>query len=460
MGHLRLQKLKNTILEEPTSDDARELAADEEKNAEAYAELIQFLDDKSLSLVMREAADDVPKALKILRDYYAGRGKPRIVSLYIELTSLKMSSSESVTDYVIRAENTIPALRNAGEVLSENGEDILQYRDRRRPNVSRMQKFGSVCYAYRQDKRKLDSRSDKGIFVGYDKNSPAYMVYYPDSRKVKKHRLVRFMSKTIGEQQTQTDKMSDDDDDFGVQHREAKTRLNADMSPSEEQDVSPAEEQDEIPGETGQIKQESMRYPSRERRRPDYLKDYVCDVENDDQAWINIDYCYKMTPATLRHILTGCKTSLSQGRYTWRHNQVLRQLAITLEGRRTTNNALPPPMPRHSKTTPFVRAGQPPAKPSARVEATLLDTARDWRMQVDLEQRLIFPPEIITTNLRPDLVLWSTSQKLLFIVELTVPWEAAVGEAYERKRLKYSRHSSRSRTTRLACPGAPGRGRV
>lgn len=25
-------------------------------------------------------------------------------------------------------------------------------------------------------------------------------------------------------------------------------------------------------------------------------------------------------PATLRHILTGCKTSLSHGRFTWRHN--------------------------------------------------------------------------------------------------------------------------------------------
>ena len=133
------------------------------------------------------------------------------------------------------------------------------------------------------------------------------------------------------------------------------------------------------------------------------------------------------TPATLRHILTGCKTSLSQGRYTWRQNQVLQQLAITLEGRRTTNNTLPPPMPRHTNTTSFVRAGQLPAKPSARMEATLLDTARDWRMQVDLDQRLTFPPEIITTNLRPDLVLWSTSQKSLFIVELTVPWEAAVG---------------------------------
>ncbi|KAJ8384364.1 hypothetical protein AAFF_G00206170 [Aldrovandia affinis] len=73
-------EIKNTILEEPTSDDAGELAADEEKNAEAYAELIQFLDDKSLSLVMREAADDGRKALKILRDYYAGRGKPVLLA--------------------------------------------------------------------------------------------------------------------------------------------------------------------------------------------------------------------------------------------------------------------------------------------------------------------------------------------------------------------------------------------
>ena len=95
-------------------------------------------------------------------------------------------------------------------------------------------------------------------------------------------------------------------------------------------------------------------------------------------------------------------------------------------------------MRRRSNTTPFVRAGQLPAKPPARVEATLLDLARDWRMQVDLDQKLIFPPEIITTSLRPDLVLWSTSQKAVFIVELTVPWEAAVGEAYERKRLKYA----------------------
>ncbi|KAE8288507.1 hypothetical protein D5F01_LYC12379 [Larimichthys crocea] len=88
-------------------------------------------------------------------------------------------------------------------------------------------------------------------------------------------------------------------------------------------------------------------------------------------------------------------------------------------------------------TTAFVKAGQLPGRPSARVETTLLDTARDWKMKVDLDQKLI-PPEIITTNLRPDLILWSTSQKLLYIVELTVPWESAVDEAYECKCLKYT----------------------
>lgn len=58
--------LKDTILTEPTSEEAEELLDDAGKNAEAYAELIQFLDDKSLSLVMRKAADDGRGALQRL----------------------------------------------------------------------------------------------------------------------------------------------------------------------------------------------------------------------------------------------------------------------------------------------------------------------------------------------------------------------------------------------------------
>lgn len=71
------------------------------KNEEAFVELIQFLDDKSLSLVMRDAQDDRRKALKISRAHYAGTGKLRVISLYTELTSLVKLAHKTVTDYVI-----------------------------------------------------------------------------------------------------------------------------------------------------------------------------------------------------------------------------------------------------------------------------------------------------------------------------------------------------------------------
>jgi hypothetical protein len=35
----------------------------------------------------------------------------------------------------------------------------------RKPNLANMRVFGSVCYAYEQDKQKLDPRCKKGIFV-------------------------------------------------------------------------------------------------------------------------------------------------------------------------------------------------------------------------------------------------------------------------------------------------------
>ena len=93
---------------------------DKERNEEAYAKLIQFLDDNSLSLTIREASNNRREALRILHDHYAGNGKPRIISLYIKLTSLKREPIENVTDYVIRTEAMVTALRNAKESLSDN----------------------------------------------------------------------------------------------------------------------------------------------------------------------------------------------------------------------------------------------------------------------------------------------------------------------------------------------------
>lgn len=54
-----------------------------------------------------------------------------------------------------------------------------------------------------------------------------------------------------------------------------------------------------------------------------------------------------------------------------------------------------------------------------------------------LGKKLKFPVEVTHTNLRPDIVLWSKSPKQMIHVELTVPWEERIDEAYELKKPTY-----------------------
>ena len=110
---MRIQNLHETI--------ARTTGAvDGAKNAETYAELVQFLDDRSLSLVMRDAKDDGRAALKILRGHYLSKSKPKVIALYTELTSLVKVSDETVTDYVIRAQTAATNLKTAEENISDS----------------------------------------------------------------------------------------------------------------------------------------------------------------------------------------------------------------------------------------------------------------------------------------------------------------------------------------------------
>ncbi len=110
-------------------------------------------------------------------------------------------------------------------------------------------------------------------------------------------------------------------------------------------------------------------------------------------------------PASLRHFLSGCTTSLTKGCYTWRHNQVLRELASILEQKRTTTNNHPQILARQVNFTKFVPAGQHQVHRTTPKDASILQSAWDWKLQVDLDKKLMFPPEIMATTLRPDMVL-------------------------------------------------------
>ncbi|CAM4583580.1 unnamed protein product [Leuciscus chuanchicus] len=84
----------------------------------------------------------------------------------------------------------------------------------------------------------------------------------------------------------------------------------------------------------------------------------------------------------------------------------------------------------------FVRAGEQP-RPAAKTSAGILATAWDWQLLVNLERQLKFPNHIVTTTLRPDVVLLSEFTKQVVRLALTVPWGDRLEEAFERKLAKY-----------------------
>ena len=139
--------------------------------------------------------------------------------------------------------------------------------------------------------------------------------------------------------------------------------------------------------------------------------------------------------ASLQHLMSGCKCALTQGRYGWRHDQVLTKLAEVLEScRQDANNQ---PLARQLPVK-FVRPGEGRGDTSRRGPRSVLSLARDWSMRADIGKQLQFPREITTTSLRPDIVLWSAAAKSAMLIELTIPWEEGIQAAYERKAAKYA----------------------
>ena len=138
---------------------------------------------------------------------------------------------------------------------------------------------------------------------------------------------------------------------------------------------------------------------------------------------------------SMAHILSGCPTALGQGRYRWRHDQVLKEIAHHVEGRRKEGNKSS--VTRRTQIA-FVKPGEKTQKKVKKEMGSYLDGATDWRMQVDLDKKLRIPAEVAPTDLRPDLILVSSSTKRMGVMELTVPNEDRVEVANELKRRKYA----------------------
>ena len=139
---------------------------------------------------------------------------------------------------------------------------------------------------------------------------------------------------------------------------------------------------------------------------------------------------------TMNHILSGCPTALAQGRFIWRHHEVLRELAQTMEEKRRDQNK---GEKRALSEIVFVKAGEKKKKIGAKSDPrTYMKGSKDWRLQVDLDRKLKVPHNIVETELRPDMLLISDTSKRMGVIELTVPSEDRVEVSGELKKAKYA----------------------
>lgn len=99
---------------------------------------------------------------------------------------------------------------------------------------------------------------------------------------------------------------------------------------------------------------------------------------------------------TLLHVLNACKTALHLRRYNERHDRILSELHTTIK------QNLPP-------------------------STSITSDLEDYR----------FPHHIVSTDLRPDIVCWDELQKIMWLVELTIPYETGFQAAANRKQEKY-----------------------
>ena len=106
---------------------------------------------------------------------------------------------------------------------------------------------------------------------------------------------------------------------------------------------------------------------------------------------------------TLAHVLSNCTVALDQGRLTWRHDSVLRSLIELIR--------------------PVLEEG-----------FTLYSDLSGFRAP----HGGVIPPDILVTNLKPDLFIVNLLTNEIVFFELTCPWDSNVQRSHDYKEEKYA----------------------
>lgn len=162
----------------------------------------------------------------------------------------------------------------------------------RRIDINKLRIFGCDCWVLNtsQTRKKLDRKSRKGIFVGYDLQSSSYRVYIPGEREVICSENVTFSEggyqsggKPVKSANTQSSEADQNSGQVTEQVNEETDETETTQEPAEMNFEGEITEDEETPREEDENAQDQRRAGLRDRSKilkPGRLKDFVLDFYN------------------------------------------------------------------------------------------------------------------------------------------------------------------------------------
>ena len=113
--------------------------------------------------------------------------------------------------------------------------------------------------------------------------------------------------------------------------------------------------------------------------------------------------------------------------YTWRPYQVLKVIAAAVNKGKAQENI---------QFVDFHKEGEKKGAATKQQQGIQAATT-DWQLTTDIGRHAQFSEEVADTKSCLDIVVWSRATKQVIMLELTVPSEECIEDAYDRKRAKY-----------------------
>lgn len=241
----------------------------------------------------------------------------------VEKARCLLHSANLKKPFWAEAVNTAVYLKNRSPTIAVSDKTPEEAWSGEKPTVSHLRVFGSTVYIHVPSarRRKLDSKTRKCIFLGYEENSKAYRCFDERKKEVVISRNAVFTENEIISSSTKVEgrppTAEDSDREIYISLEQPQVENNPEVEEGEaeasEVEVIQPEDEDEPEEEIGEAATASPDQsaasdqeeehppdpPNRARRsgrrKPKYLKDYVCLVNHEENH----------EPADLEEALTG-----------------------------------------------------------------------------------------------------------------------------------------------------------